>query len=114
MLRTFRSLRLGQMELAIASVLAVTSSLGLHPEPAFAHSRQSSDGSVHWQAPGGQDSTTHDCLACLAHRSLSLPRLSGVVLEPGTGITLSLCRRTERPLPAPGRTHAGRAPPASA
>src|SRR6266568_1486178 len=113
MLRTFRSLRLGQMALAIASVLAVTGSLGLHPEPAAADSRQTSDGSAQWQAPGGEDNATHDCLACLAHRSLSLPRLSGVVLEPGTAVPLSFCRRTERPLPAPGRTHAGRAPPAS-
>src|SRR5229473_5668874 len=102
MLRTFRSLRLGQMALAIASVLAVTGSLGLHPEPAVAHSQQTSDGSAQWQAPGGQDNTNHDCLACLAHRSVSLPRLSGVVLEPGSAVTLSFCRRIDRPLPAPG------------
>jgi hypothetical protein len=114
MLRTFRSLRLGQMALAFASVLAVTGSLGLHPEPAVVSSQPASDGSAQWQAPGGQDTATHDCLACLAHRSLSLPRLSGVVLEPGTAVALSFWWRTERPLPPPGRTHAGRAPPASA
>ncbi|HTD53520.1 MAG TPA: hypothetical protein VK780_10890 [Thermoanaerobaculia bacterium] len=113
MLRTFRSLRLGQLALAIASVLAVTGSLGLHPEPAVAQSRQASDGSAQWQAPGGQDTAGHECLACLAHRSVSLPGLTGVVLEPGTAVTLSFYQRTERPLPPPSRTHAGRAPPAS-
>jgi len=113
MLRTFRSLRLGQMALAIASVLAVTGSLGLHPEPAGAVPRHAADGLARWDSPRGPDKTSHDCLACLAHRSFSIPRLAGVVLQPGTAVTVSFCSRTERPRPAPARTHAGRAPPAS-
>lgn len=114
MLRVFRRLRIGHIALAIASLLAVTGSLGLHPEPASTPSPCSFDGTTRWHSGAEPNGNTHDCLVCLSHRSLSALRLSIVTLEPGAAVRALLATRTQQPIPAPSRAHAGRAPPRSA
>jgi hypothetical protein len=114
MLRKLKNARFGQIALVLASLLAITGSLGLHPEPTGALSTPTLDGLTRWDGPRVQDGARHDCLACLAHRSLSLLGPSGIGLEPGVLVALVQAPRSVRPLAAPLRIHAGRAPPALA
>src|ERR1700692_4070047 len=85
MFRALRGIRTAQLALLVAGVLAVSGSFGLHPEPgastALAAHRPG------WNALDRSAKTeTHDCYLCLAHRSVSLPRLSPVVLQSGSAV----------------------------
>jgi hypothetical protein len=114
MLRRLRKARFGQIALVIASLLAITGSFGLHPEPGTTTAATARDGFVSWHGPQAPDGASHDCLACLAHRTVTLPRPSGVVLQPVAAVTLLSAPRSGRPLTVDRRTHEGRAPPAVA
>jgi len=113
MLLKLRTARLAHLALALACLLAVTGSVGLHPEPEGASDGLVSGAGGMWKATQPPPGPTHGCLACLAHRSVPLARLSGVVLQPGA------CIGTLSPLPVQHRTafapslHEGRAPPVS-
>jgi hypothetical protein len=111
MLRVLRRARFGRIALVLASLLAVTGSLGLHPEPGDVRAAPAGFVAGH-AAPS--EAGAHDCLACLAHRSVPLTRLSGVVLAPGPTVLFFFASRAWRPLPTQSRTHEGRAPPALA
>ena len=113
MLWKLRAARLAHLALAVACLLAVTGSVGLHPEPDGVSDRVVSSASGTFKTPQPPPGPSHGCLACLAHRSVPLARLSGVVLQPGA------CIGPLVPLPQPHRTtfepalHEGRAPPFS-
>jgi hypothetical protein len=80
MIRSSRIARLGRIAALVAGILAVSGSFGLHPEP-VADSTASAQ--PEWSAPGAaSEASPHICLACLAHRSIPLPRLSSVVFTP--------------------------------
>jgi hypothetical protein len=113
MLLKLRTARLAHLTLALACLLAVTGSVGLHPEPDGASDGFVSGAGGTWKAPQPPPGPSHGCLACLAHRSVPLDRLSGVVLQPGA------CIGTLAPIAPQHRTtfepalHEGRAPPFS-
>src|SRR5215510_2703116 len=113
MLSRLRIARLAHLALGLACLLAVTGSIGLHPEPDGASEDSAASITGVWKVPQAPGAPSHGCLACLAHRSVPLTRLSGVVLAPVACVgTLSL-------LPAPhlsvhaSAPHEGRAPPTS-
>ena len=111
MFGALKKFRFAQIVLLVAGFLAVSGSFGLHPEP---------DGSAALITTGDGWNTLdrsgaaarHDCLLCLAHRTISLPRLSAVVLQPACAVhatplgTPSLLGRLE------AHPREGRAPPA--
>jgi hypothetical protein len=111
MLRALRKLRFAQIVLLVAGLLAVSGSFGLHPEPDGSAARIATGGG--WKTLDRSEAASrHDCLLCLAHKTVSLPRLSAVVLQPA-------CAVHATPLAAPsllGRLdihpREGRAPPA--
>src|SRR5262249_22510619 len=113
MLWKVRTARLAHLALAVACLFGVTGSVGLHPEPDGASNVILTTASGTWKTPQPPPGPSHGCLACLAHRSIPLARLSGVVLQPGA------CVGTIAPLPQPHQPtfepalHEGRAPPAS-
>src|SRR6476646_4111190 len=93
MLLPMRKARFGQFALMIAGFLAVSGSFGLHPEPEPTLSAAAFPSS----APGFTadriaGEAQHGCLACLAHRSISLPRLAAVVLQTGSAVGSPLLR----------------------
>src|SRR6266540_450654 len=111
MFLALRKARFAQIVLLTAGFFAVSGSFGLHPEPRGSGARATTgDG---WNALDRSGKTApHDCLLCLAHKSLSLPRLSAVVLQAGSAVHAT-------PVAVPsllGRLDAhpreGRAPPA--
>jgi hypothetical protein len=109
MFRALRKTRFAQIVLLAAGLLAVSGSFGLHPEPeGRTASFATGDG---WDALDRSGAAPHDCLLCLAHKSLSLPRLSAAVLQPGSAVhaapvaASSLLGRLE------GHPREGRAPP---
>src|SRR6266508_1948045 len=111
MFRALRKARFAQIVLLTAGVLAVSGSFGLHPEPEGSGVRVSSRGG--WNALDRSGvAAPHDCFLCLAHKSISLPGLSAVVLQPGRAVNAipaaapSLLERLE------GHPCESRAPPA--
>ncbi len=112
MFQALRRSRYGQTVLALAGVLAISSSFGLHPEPACAVALRTADSAPVWTLAEASNGATHGCLACLAHRSVSLPRLSGVVLQPGASVAAAAARPTSPPASLETAPHQGRAPPA--
>lgn len=111
MLLALRRARSARFVLLAAGFLAVSGSFGLHPEPGpLAGRAQSRAG---WTAANLLDrGSPHECLACLAHRSISLPGPSAVVLQSDSSIPAaspaspSPFSRLDAPLVE------GRAPPA--
>lgn len=86
MFRSMRKARFGQLALLIAGFLAVSGSFGLHPEPEPAQAVAAAAGSG-WNALDTTgESNPHACLACLSHRSISLPRLAAVVLQQASAV----------------------------
>ena len=102
----------GQTVFALAALLAISSAFGMHPEPTSARPLPSVDSSPLWTPVDVSDQVSHGCLACLAHRSVSLPRLCGAVLEPGASVTTAVARPTPQPADIKTAPHQGRAPPA--
>ncbi|HXM75561.1 MAG TPA: hypothetical protein VN971_02175, partial [Thermoanaerobaculia bacterium] len=109
MLQAVRAARWARILFLAAAFLAVAGSFGLHPEPdtlrPFAASASA------WTATGTAASGAHDCFACLAHRSMSLARLSVFAPTAARSVGASV------PLPArrirlfTPRLDDGRAPP---
>jgi len=111
MLRSIKAARFGRAALAIAGFLAVMGSFGLHPEPAQPQTLAAAGSLPAWSVSQNVERTSHDCLACLAHRFVSLTRLSGVILQPGSSVQAALLPRAIFPR-RPSRSHdEGRAPP---
>jgi len=81
MFRSLKTARSGQAALLLAGLLAVAGSFGLHPEPERAIAVSAAG--AEWSAlEDPVEQNPHVCLACLAHRAISLPRLSSVVFAP--------------------------------
>jgi hypothetical protein len=105
-----RRARFGQFALILAGFLAVSGSFGLHPEPESGQAAALAG--TEWHAPElGAETNPHICVACLSHRSISLPRPAAVVLQPASAVTPT---RDDAPSPL-GRLEVqareGRAPP---
>jgi len=110
MLQALRKVRFTELALALASVLTVLGSLGLHPEPAVAGPANEIPA---WDGSGRAASGPHDCPICLAHRSVPLNHPSAVVLEPISSVPAHLCLTIwllDRLAPSP---HGERAPPSA-
>ena len=111
MFLSMKKARFGQFTLILAGFLAVSGSFGLHPEPEPAQGPSAVVGSE-WHALDRTGETNpHVCVACLSHRSLSLPRPAALVLQPASAV-----RPTVDAAPSPlGRlevpSREGRAPP---
>ena len=77
MFRAFRTARLGRAVLLLAAVFAVAGSFGLHPEPVADLGTPPAPGSSPlWTAGATSSDSADPCTACLAHRFVSLTRLS--------------------------------------
>jgi len=111
MILSLRIARLGRAAALVAGFLAVAGSFGLHPEPQRVAPAAAVE--AQWSAPAGNlETSPHVCLACLAHRSIPLPRLSAVDLTPRPAASAS-----PSAAPAPlarleSHPREGRAPPA--
>jgi hypothetical protein len=111
MFHTLRKARFGRAALTLAGFLAIMSSFGLHPEPAQSASLPAAGSLPAWSLDQSPGQTSHDCLACLAHRWVSLTRLAGVILQPGTSVAAALAPREAFSRRAWRPDHEGRAPP---
>jgi hypothetical protein len=110
MFRTSRVARFGQIALLIAGFLAVSGSFGLHPEPEGAS--LSASAGTEWTGLNGFGETgSHVCFACLAHRSIPLPRLSAVVLALRSTAPAAPAAAPCRLARLEGHPREGRAPP---
>src|SRR5438309_890514 len=112
MFQSLRKARVPHFVLLLAGVLATSGSFGLHPEPGASAAARAAVRHGWNTLDRSGDSASHDCYLCLSHRSISLPRLSAVVLEAEFAI-----RVKRAPAPSPlGRLEShpreGRAPPA--
>jgi hypothetical protein len=109
MFRSSRIARLGRVAALVAGILAVGGSFGLHPEPAA-----SAPATTHpeWSVSGaGAEAAPHVCLACLAHRSIPLPRLTSVVFTPRPVVRIAPSTETSPVARLESRSREGRAPP---
>ena len=113
MFSRLRTARLAHLALGLACLLAVTGSIGLHPEPDGAGENRTVSLTGIWKIPQPPGSASHGCLACLAHRSIPLTRLSGVVLAPVACVGTFSLLPTPRLSARASAPHEGRAPPAS-
>jgi len=112
MFPALRKSRSTQTALALAGALAISSSLGLHPEPACDPSLLAAGSQPAVGVLDFDHAASHGCMACLAHRSVSLPRLAGAVLQPGPRVAAFSAQRLSNPPGLETATHEGRAPPA--
>ena len=88
MFASMKKARFGQLALMIAGFLAISGSFGLHPEPEAAQSVAAAAAGSSWNALDRNGETSpHVCVACLSHRSISLPRPAAVVLQPASAVT---------------------------
>lgn len=110
MIRSPKTARLGRVAALLAGFLSVAGSFGLHPEPVA--DSPSPPAQAGWAAPGADlDATPHVCLACLAHRSVPLPRLSSVVLAPRPVAPTAACAAAIPLARLEAPPSEGRAPP---
>ncbi len=112
MVRALKTARYGQAALWIAGFLAVVGSFGLHPEPRGLEVLLTASSRAGWSSVPASGKASHGCLACLAHRPVSLTGLAGVVLEPGSSLRPPNPARLSRPRRLEFPSHEGRAPPA--
>jgi len=98
-----------QVLLHLAVFMSLAGALGLHPEPDFA--ADSFSASTPAWARAEARAASNDCPICLSHRSVSLPGLAGVVLQPGTRPAAAALLAPPRPDLSAPRRHEGRAPP---
>lgn len=112
MFHTLRKARFARAALSLAGFLAIMGSFGLHPEPAQSANLPAAGSMPAWSVDQGPDPAAHDCLACLAHRWVSLTRLAGVILQPGTSVAATLAPTEVSPRRVWRPDHEGRAPPA--
>jgi hypothetical protein len=91
MFQSMRKARFGQVAPILAGFLAVSGSFGLHPEPEAAQLAATASAPGEWHAPElGAETNPHVCVACLSHRSISLPRPAAVVLQPASAVMPTL------------------------
>jgi hypothetical protein len=91
MFLSMRKARFGQFTLILAGSLAVSGSFGLHPEPEPGQAAVSASAGTEWHAPEpGAEINPHVCVACLSHRSISLPRPAAIVLQPASAVAPTL------------------------
>jgi hypothetical protein len=91
MFLSMKKARFGQFALILAGFLAVSGSFGLHPEPEPALGAAMASAGAEWHAPElNAETSPHACVACLSHRSISLPPPAAVVLQPASAVTPSL------------------------
>ena len=112
MFGTLRRARLTRAALSLAGFLAIMGSFGLHPEPAQSAILPTAGSLPAWSVDQSPGQASHDCLACLAHRWVSLTRLAGVILQPGRSVSAALAPREAFPRRVWRPDHEGRAPPA--
>ncbi len=110
MLYALRKARIAELLLALAALLTVSGSLGLHPEPSVVGSPSEHPG---WEVSSKSTAVPHDCPICLVHRPLSLSDPFGVVLKPLSNVPTLLCVAVSAPQRPPASPHAGRAPPSA-
>ena len=91
MFLSMRKARFGQFALILAGFLAVSGSFGLHPEPEPGQAATTAPARTEWRVLEGTGETNpHVCVACLSHRSISLPRPTAVVLQTASAATPTL------------------------
>ncbi len=115
MLQAVRKARFTRVLLFAAALAAIAGSFGLHPEPgAPPRAVSSMPDALSWIADSPDPSAGHGCLACLAHRDVSLSGLAVFAPAPARAVSSFIAVPT-RPLRlfAP-RLDDGRAPPALA
>jgi hypothetical protein len=108
MLRRTRNTSVVRLALAVAVLLALGASFGLHPEPAS----QGSPSGVSGISTARRVPAPHGCLACLAHGAAMVSPLFGIVLVAAPSSAAGL---SEGPLPPARltcRDLSGRSPPA--
>lgn len=111
MFPSMRKARFGQFALILAGFLAVSGSFGLHPEPEPGETAAMAG--TEWHAPElGAETNPHVCVACLSHRSISLPRPAAVVLQPASAVTPTLDAAPSLLGRLEVQAREGRAPPA--
>lgn len=110
MFHAVRKARLTELALALASVLTLLSSVGLHPEPPLAPSVPETAG---WSLAAKLTAGPHECPICLANRPVSLNNLSAVVLAPAASVQAPFCPTISRPARTDPSPHEGRAPPSA-
>jgi hypothetical protein len=111
MFLSMRKARFGQFALILAGFLAVSGSFGLHPEPEPGQAEAMA--AAEWHAPElGAETNPHVCVACLSHRSISLPRPAAVVLQPASAVTPPLAAAPSLLARLDVQAREGRAPPA--
>ncbi len=113
MLRACRVARSVRLLLLVGALFAVAGSFGLHPEPTAEDVGAATDRTA-WTAGAPADSASHGCMACLAHRSVSLQALC--VFVPAADVThvAVVASPVDLLLPSADTTDDGRAPPLSA
>jgi hypothetical protein len=111
MFPSMRKARFGQFALLIAGFLAISGSFGLHPEPELGQAAATA--AAEWHAPElGAETNSHICVACLSHRSISLPRPAAVVLQPASAVAPPLDAAPSSLGRLEVQAREGRAPPA--
>jgi hypothetical protein len=110
MLRACRAARSGRVLLLAAALLALAGSFGLHPEP-LAEEGVPSSAAPEWSTGASTDSATHGCMACLAHRSVSLSGLAVYVPASDATHAAPPAAAVEPVRVFASRTVDGRAPP---
>ncbi|MGH7489402.1 MAG: hypothetical protein ACREMY_27945 [bacterium] len=111
-IRRARTAPAGQALLYLAVLMTLAGALGLHREPDLAMGSLLSPAHTAW-ARGEAQEASNDCPMCLAHRTVALAGLSGLVLEPGTHRANSTLLQTLPQSLSTPRSHQGRAPPAA-
>src|SRR6266542_554079 len=109
MLRFFRKSRSVRFLLLAAGFLAVSASFGLHPEPVAVGTAESPVPAFSAQLARALPS--HECLACLTHRAISLVRLSAAVLRPESIVAAVVPPSVRPPARLRARPYQIRAPP---
>jgi hypothetical protein len=108
MLRQTRNRPAVRLALAVALLLALGASFGLHPEPAS----QGSPSGVSGISTARSAAAPHGCLACLTHGATMVSPLFGIVLEAAPSSATGLPEGSLPPARLTCRDLSGRSPPA--
>jgi hypothetical protein len=108
MLRKIRTMPAVRLALALAVLLAVGASFGLHPEPGS----QSAPSAVGGITKVRAAAAPHDCLACLTHGAAIAAPLAGIVLEADSTSPAGPSGGSIPPARLARRDLSGRSPPA--
>ncbi|MEO8190514.1 MAG: hypothetical protein ABI682_09230 [Acidobacteriota bacterium] len=115
MLQAVRMARWTRVLLFAAALAAITGSFGLHPEPgAPPRALSSTPDAPAWAADSADPFASHGCLACLAHRDVSLSSLAVFAPAPARAVDSFVAVPTRLLRLFAPRLDDGRAPPALA